>query len=152
VKMTIQKEKVLDFHSSLDSAPSWNSCFSCAPDNGRNVEERDSEDDEDEQSDEGEDEVDFLEANDDDEDDDEGSGAVVPGIKNVSRADFLSAAEIRHLTAAFETCDKAETGELGFDSFMKCLALMGKKVTVEEGKVRIFQSCREFRVPVADQH
>ena len=55
--------------------------------------------------------------------------------KSTNRADFLSATEIRHLTAAFETCDKAETGELGFGPFMKCLAVMGKKVTKEEAQV-----------------
>jgi hypothetical protein len=91
--------------------------------------------DEDEDS-EDEGEVDFLEEPDEDEEEGEEGGGEVAGMKNVNRADFLSATEIRHLTAAFETCDKEETGELGFEPFMKCLAVMGKKITVEEGKVR----------------
>lgn len=54
--------------------------------------------------------------------------------KTASRADFLSANEIRHLTAAFDTCDTLESGELLFPAFMRCLAVMGKKVTVDEAR------------------
>jgi hypothetical protein len=82
--------------------------------------------------------ADFLEDDDDEdeEEDDEGEdnmgSAIASKIASVSksqnRADFLSATEIRHLTAAFEVCDKAETGELAFPAFTKCLSVMGKKV------------------------
>lgn len=46
----------------------------------------------------------------------------------------MSASELRHLHAAFETCDTEETGELNFTAFMKALALMGKKVTRAEAQ------------------
>lgn len=79
--------------------------------------------------------ADFLEEEDDeDEDDDEDNigsaiaSKIAAGAKSQNRADFLSSTEIRHLTAAFEVCDKAETGELAFPAFMKCLSVMGKKV------------------------
>jgi len=82
--------------------------------------------------------ADFLEDEDDededDEDDDEDNigsaiaSKIAAGAKSQNRADFLSSTEIRHLTAAFEVCDKAETGELAFPAFMKCLSVMGKKV------------------------
>ncbi len=74
--------------------------------------------------------VDFLaEVNDEDGDDDD---AGKKSKSTLNRADFLSSTEIRHLTAAFETCDTEETGELAFPAFMKCLAVMGKRVTKAE--------------------
>jgi len=94
--------------------------------------------DEDEDGSEDEEEVDFLEDPEDEAEEDEDESAAPSGegnAQNSNRADFLSATEIRHLTAAFETCDQDDSGELSFDPFMKCLALMGKKVTAEEGKV-----------------
>lgn len=80
--------------------------------------------------------VDFLEAAEEEEEDgvDEPGGlaAIIQSTQN--RAEFLSATEIRHLTAAFEVCDKAGTGEIAFEPFMKCLAVMGKKVTRSEAR------------------
>jgi Ca2+-binding EF-hand superfamily protein len=63
-----------------------------------------------------------------------GGGLTSVILQTQNRAEFLSATEIRHLTAAFEVCDKAGTGEIPFEPFMKCLAVMGKKVTRAEAK------------------
>jgi hypothetical protein len=91
--------------------------------------------------------ADFLEEEDDededDDDDDEDNigsaiaSKIAAGAKSQNRADFLSSTEIRHLTAAFEVCDKAETGELAFPAFMKCLSVMGKKVNDSRFRLRV---------------
>lgn len=79
--------------------------------------------------------VDFLEAEEEEEEEDnEGGGGAAIVHSSQNRAEFLSATEIRHLTAAFEVCDKAGTGEIAFEPFMKCLAVMGKKVTRFEAR------------------
>lgn len=54
--------------------------------------------------------------------------------QNQDRSEFLSSTEIRHLTAAFTTCDKTGTGELNFQDFTKVLSVMGKKVTKREAQ------------------
>ncbi len=79
--------------------------------------------------------VDFLAEVEDEESGDGAGDGLSTAKRNVeNRADFLSATEIRHLTAAFDTCDAAETGELGFANFTKALAVMGKKVTRTEAQ------------------
>jgi Ca2+-binding EF-hand superfamily protein len=84
-----------------------------------------------EEEEEEEDLPDFLEVVEEDEDDEEETGAI---LRTQNRAEFLSTTEIRHLTAAFDTCDKTGTGELNFADFMKCLSVMGKKVTKREAQ------------------
>ena len=96
---------------------------------------------EDGDDDDGEAEVDFLEAVNEDEDDEDDDDALARA-RTQNRAEFLSTTEIRHLTAAFDTCDKTGTGELNFSDFMKCLSVMGKKVTKREAQ-KFFEAMDE---------
>tara|TARA_A100001015_G_scaffold320349_1_gene446399 strand:- start:699 stop:1175 length:477 start_codon:yes stop_codon:yes gene_type:complete len=71
------------------------------------------------------------------------------------RSEFLSSTEIRHLTAAFTTCDKLDVGELNFQDFTKVLSVMGKKVTKRSARRQLRPARRRNQNPrksKRDQH